>query len=108
MLCVRIYCQILGRNERQNKNYLRITIFYNPKTWPCTRQILTACELLQDASAPAQLEWGHSGDKGRGESTVLKCPKVEKISKKISEEMDQEKFFAIEERVWLFDRNGVI
>ena len=34
--------------------------------------------------------------------------KAEKIRQKIPEKMDQEKFCAIEERAWLFDRNRII
>ena len=34
--------------------------------------------------------------------------KAETIRQNIPEKMDQEKFYAIEERGWLFDRNCVI
>ena len=43
---------------------------FQKKSAPFTGQILSTCAVLQDAFAPAQFEWAHSGDKDQGERTM--------------------------------------
>ena len=47
-------------------------ILHTEKLRPCTGQILLTCAVLQEASAPAQFECAHSGNKDQGKQTVLK------------------------------------
>ena len=109
--------------------YVRI-----PKKLPtCKGQILLTCVVLQDASVLARFErvlflralWRRGSWRTNFFKTITRkharrtegsCRnlergfhlKAEKKRLKIPEKMDQEKFYAIDMRPWLFDRNPVI
>ena len=51
-------------------DWLLTTLIHTEKLPPYTGQILLACAVLQDASAPVQFERVRSGDKDQGEPTV--------------------------------------
>ena len=83
----------------------------------CTGQILSKYVSIQDASDPAQFERARSWDKDQGEPTgtsILSQPwawcssQSGKMRQNTPQEMDQEKFYATEERAEFFTRNRFI